>query len=227
MLVYHFTLIPRWIWGSTSDWEGRDRRQWSINYESVLEYPATRIYLALREGRLAASGKLLGDHDQERAMGILEAQDQHLWDLPTVEIPSHFWSLSGIDWSSNAARNNHEHYCWIRCQTEAVLKTFPCEGRGHAGGVERVGENFILNDSSEKPQQSGRLRGRPSFPWDAFHLEVTDLLLRGAMPGKKELAIQHFQDWFEKTLHVRPGRSSIGERLKPYYDRFVKSADKN
>ena len=58
-------------------------------------------------------------------------------------------------------------------------------------------------------------------------MEVTDLLLRGAMPAKKESAIQHFQDWFEQTLSVRPGRTSIGERLKPYYDRFVKPADKN
>jgi hypothetical protein len=213
--------------GFDCDWEGRDRRQWSINYESVIEYPATRIYLALREGKLAASGKLLGDHDRERAMGILEAQDQHLWDLPTVEIPSHFWSPSGIDWSSNAARNNHEHYCWIRCQTEAVLKTFPWENREPAAGVERVGENFILTDSSEKPQQSGRPRGRPSFPWDAFHLEVTDLLLRGTMPAKKESAIEHFRDWFKQNLSVRPCRTSIGDRLKPYYDRFVKPADKN
>ena len=111
--------------GYGEDWDGRQRRHWSINCESVIELFAARIYLALKEGRLAASGKLLGDQDRERAMGILKAQDQRLWDLPTVEIPSHFWSLSGIDWSSNAALNLHEHYCWIRCQTDAVLKTFP------------------------------------------------------------------------------------------------------
>ena len=197
------------------------------NYESVIEFFAARIYLALKEGRLAASGKLLGDQDRERAMGILKAQDQRLWDLPTVEIPSHFWSLSGIDWSSNAALNLHEHYCWIRCQTDAVLKTFPWENREPVAGMERVGENFILVTLPRSHRQSGRLRGRPSFPWDAFHLEVTDLLLRGAMPAKKEFAIQHFQDWFEKALRVRPGRTSIGKRLKPYYDRFVKPADKN
>ncbi len=159
-------------------------------------------------------------------MEILKAQHQRLWDLPTLEIPSRFWSPNGIDWSSNAARNHHEHYCWIRCQTDAVLKTFPGERRGPAG-VERVGENFVLYEPSEELPQSVRPPGRPSLPWDAFHLEVTDLLMRAAMPAKKEAAIQHFQDWFEQTMNVRPSCARIGEKLKPYYDRFIKSADRN
>ena len=197
--------------GYGEDWDGRQRRHWSINYESVIELFAARIYLALKEGRLAASGKLLGDQDRERAMDILKAQDQRLWDLPTVEIPSHFWSLSGIDWSSNAALNLHEHYCWIRCQTDAVLKTFPWENREPVAGMERVGENFILNDSSEKPQQSGRLRGRPSFPWDAFHLEVTDLLLRGAMPTKKGVSDPAFPGLVRANPQRAPG-SNVDRR---------------
>ncbi len=209
------------------DWEDSQTRQWSTEYEAAIEYPATRIYLALREGRLAASGKLLPDEDRERAMEILKAKHKRLWDLHTVEIPSHFWSPSGIDWSSNAARNHHEHYCWIRCQTDAVLKTFPGEGRGHACGVERVGENSVLNEPSYEQPRSVRLPGRPSLPWDAFHLEVTDLLMQGAMPEKKEAAIEHFQHWFEQTLNVRPSRTRIGEKLKPYYDRFIKTADRN
>ena len=32
---------------------------------------------------------------------------------------------------------------------------------------------------------AARPRGRPAFAWDAFHLEVTDLLLRKELPEKK------------------------------------------
>jgi hypothetical protein len=204
----------------------REMQEWRPKYELVIEYPASRIFVALREGRLAASGKLLPDHDPDRALKILEDRNECISDLPTVEMPSHFWSLSGIDWSSNAARNHHEHYCWIRCLTEEVLKTFPGEGRVPASGVERIGANFVFDEASEKPPLSMRQRGRPAFSWDPFHLEVADLLKRGELPAKKEAAIQHFQDWFERTLNQRPHRSSIGQKLKPYYDRFIKSADR-
>jgi hypothetical protein len=204
----------------------REMQEWRPKYESVIEYSASRIFVALKEGRLAASGKLLPEHDPDRALKLLQARDQCIRDLPTVEIPSHFWSLSGIDWLSNAARNHHEHYCWIRCLTEEVLKTFPGEGRVLASGVEGIGANFVFDEASEKPLLSMRLRGRPAFHWDAFHLEVADFVKRGELPAKKEAAIQHFQDWFERTLNQRPSRSSIGEKLKPYYDRFMKSADR-
>jgi hypothetical protein len=93
--------------------------------------------------------------------------------------------------------------------------------------VERIGVNFVLSEASEKSPGAARPRGRPAFAWDAFHLEVTDLLLRKELPEKKEAAIQHLQEWFAKTLNQCPSRSSIGEKLKPYYDRFMKSADRN
>lgn len=56
---------------------------------------------------------------------------------------------------------------------------------------------------------------------NAFHLEVTDLLMRGELPAKKESAIQHFQDWFKQVLKQHPKRTAIGDKLKPYYDRFI------
>ena len=105
------------------------------------------------------------------------------------------------------------------------MKTFPGEGIP-ASGVERIGANFVFDEVSEKPLLSMRPRGRPAFSWDPFHLEVADLLKRGELPAKKEAAIQHLQDWFGRTLNQRPSRTSIGQKLKPYYDRFMKSADR-
>ena len=108
-----------------------------------------------------------------------------------------------------------------------MLKAFPAENRLPMSGVERIGTNFVLNEDSEGQTGSVRPRGRPAFTWDPFHLEVADLLLRQELPAKKEAAIQHFQDWFERTLNQRPSRASIGQKLKLYYDRFVRPTDRN
>jgi hypothetical protein len=65
-------------------------------------------------------------------------------------------------------------------------------------------------------------RGRPAYPWDAFHLEVAALLGRNELPDKKEAAIEHFRDWFRREHGIPASRSVVGEKLKPYYDRFLK-----
>jgi hypothetical protein len=200
---------------------------WMPRYQAAIEFPASRIFVALKEGKLAASGKLLPDPDVDKALQVLEERGEQIYDLPVVAIPRRFWSLRGIDWASHAARNDQEHYCWIHFKTDDVLKTFSPEDRMPASGVERIGANFVLNEAAENFSASARPRGRPSLPWDAFHLEVTNLLLRGDLPEKKESAIQHFQDWFAKNLNQRPSRAAIGAKLKPYYDRFIKSADRN
>lgn len=221
-------LQDRISWNGEGDEElVRELEDWTPRYHAAVEFPASRIFVALKEGKLAASGKSLPDPDVDKALEILEAEGERIYDLPVAAIPPRFWSLRGIDWASNAAGNGQERYCWIRCKTDDVLKTFPPEDRIPASGVERIGVNFVLNEAAENLPESARPRGRPTLPWDAFHLEVADLLLRGELPEKKESAIQYFQDWFAKTLKQRASRAAIGGKLKPYYDRFVKSADRN
>jgi hypothetical protein len=205
----------------------RRMREWRPQYDAAIEYSASLIFIALKEGKLAASGKLLPDQIAEIALEFLEQRDQRICDLPTVAIPRQFWSLSGIDWKSNSARNGQQHYCWIRFKTDDMFMAFPAENRIPTAGVERIGVNYVLNEASDKSPGTARPRGRPAFAWDAFHWEVTDLLLRKELPEKKEAAIQHLQEWFAKSLNQRPGRSSIGEKLKPYYERFMKSTDRN
>jgi hypothetical protein len=63
----------------------------------------------------------------------------------------------------------------------------------------------------------------PPYPWDAFHLEVATLLLHNQLPAKKDAAIVHFQDWFQRRHGIKVGRSAVGGKLKPYYDRFMES----
>src|SRR5262249_25606637 len=49
-------------------WFERAMQAWMPKYLSAIEYPATRIYMALREAKLAASGKLLPDLDRDKAL---------------------------------------------------------------------------------------------------------------------------------------------------------------
>jgi hypothetical protein len=221
-------LEERINWDGEGDEElKRELEDWMPRYEAAVEFPASRIFIALKEGKLAASGKLLPDPDVGKALQILEGRGEGIYELPVVAIPRRFWSLRGIDWASHAARNGQEHYCWIHFKTDDVLKTFSPEDRMPASGVERIGTNFVLSEAAENFPKSARPRGRPALPWDAFHLEVANLLLRGELPEKKESAIEHFKDWFAKNLNQRPSRTAIGAKLKPYYDRFIKSADRN
>ena len=78
---------------------------------------------------------------------------------------------------------------------------------------------MALNLNATQPPKHPN-RGRPAYPWEPFHLEVAALLQQGELPSKKEAAIQYFQTWFHTTLGVQPSRAAIGERLKPYYDKF-------
>jgi hypothetical protein len=192
---------------------------WKPNYLRAIEYPASQIFVALRGQHLNATGRLLPDLDKDRAIAILEEEDRDFYDIPRTKIPASFWTLKGIDFEASAACNETAHYCHISLSTAEVISRFP--GEREVVSVERVGDSFVLVDSP-KPAPSLRNRGRPSYPWDRFHLEVAAQLQRSELPSKKEAAIKYFQAWFKKELRVHPSRAVIGERLTPYYDRFVR-----
>jgi hypothetical protein len=44
---------------------------------------------------------------------------------------------------------------------------------------------------------------------------------------KKEAAIEHFRSWFEREFGIKASRSVIGEKLKPYYDKFLRGSGQN
>jgi len=57
-------------------------------------------------------------------------------------------------------------------------------------------------------------------------LEVAAVLQRGELPVKKEAGIEYFRSWFEREHGVKASRSAVGEKLKPYYDKFLKGGQK-
>jgi hypothetical protein len=201
---------------------------WLPQYESAIEYPASRIFVALKAGRIKAKGRLLPEKDLDSALALFSDEDFSIEDhLPVVEIPATFWSLKGIDFDDSAAASDFSRYCHIHCLTDEVFSVFPGDRWEPVFGVEKFGPTFLINDAAATRQiENIKQRGRPSYSWDAFHLEVATFIQKGQLPAKKEACIQHLQDWFHNTFGVRPSRAAIGERLKPYYDRFARMPDR-
>lgn len=195
--------------------------EWTPLYKGALEYPSSRIFVALREGRLKAEGRRLPSTDVNEALGILEDEGHSTFDLALSDIPASFWTLQGINFSTSTAKNDTDHYCHICFQTEEVLSVFPGD-RKPAVLVEQIGESYIISDATQSSPTRIK-RGRPAYPWEPFYLEVADLVRRGELPKKKEAAIEHFQQWFSQKLGVRPSRAAVGEKLTPYYNRFLRN----
>lgn len=199
-------------------------RAWKRAYEQSVEYPTSRIFVLLKEGSLNAWGRKLPSVDLSKAEARLERQGERACDLPLNPIPAGFWSLKGIDFDRSTARNDKDRYCHIVCSTSEILAAFPGE-RQPVGAVVQVGDSYLLSDpdaSSDHPPLRTN-RGRPPYPWDGFHLAVTELVKEGTLPQKKEAAIQQLQDWFFENHGLKPSRAAIGERLTPYYAKFIRS----
>ena len=85
---------------------------WRPHYERAIEYPASRIFIALREGRLAATGRLLPALDEDEAIDQAEeGKEAGVLDIAATDIPWSFWTLKGIDFELSAAKNAVAHYC--------------------------------------------------------------------------------------------------------------------
>jgi hypothetical protein len=199
--------------------------QWLPLVAVAMELPATELFLKLRRGEIEAQGKLL-----PAGVAIIDfLEDQNSYsrgdfsDLVDVVIPQDFWTMSGIDWLSNAVTARGNCYCDVSMSVEGLMSLFPGE-RTPVEGAQFVGDCLLVNEPAgdQMRQPPGRTRGRPpAFAWEAFHVEVTDLIKSGRMPQKKEAAIQQMLSWFASTQGGQtPSRSAVSEKLTPYYRRF-------
>lgn len=197
----------------------RECEAWQPHFQRAIEYSASRIFVALKDGSLRAQGRLLPHADIDMARSRLNAEAHDIFDIILSDIPPAFWSLKGIEFDASAATDGTHRYCHISCRTEDVLSLFP--GERSTVTVERVGDSYVLGETSKQVTRAAN-RGRPPYPWEGFHLEVAASIQRNELPAKKEAAIQHFQAWFAREIGVRPSRAAIGEKLTPYYERFVR-----
>jgi hypothetical protein len=200
-------------------------RQWLPLVTAALELPAAKLFLKLRLGEIEALGKLLPGGVE--VIDFLEDQNSYsrgdFDDLVDRVIPRDFWTMLGIDWLSNAVTAHGNCYCDVSMSVEVLMSLFPGQ-RTPVDGAEFVGDCLLVKETAAGNirQPPRRPLGRPpAFAWEAFHVEVAELIKSGRMPQKKEAAIQEMMSWFASTQGGQsPSRSAVSEKLTPYYRRF-------
>jgi hypothetical protein len=196
---------------------------WQASCDSYLEYFKARIFVDLREGKIQGSAVEVPGKDGSEAIEYIYAEDIALAKQPIVQIPPGIWIARKIDWKNSAIVANGSVFCWIHFSTEAMIAAYPIPSSTAIGKVIPVGDFYVLDALDHAELTTPSRRGRPPLPWDRFHLEVAALAKADALPRKKEAAIHQFAEWFRNELGISVSRSSIGQKLAPYYDRFVRS----
>jgi hypothetical protein len=210
---------------------------WTPKYKQVIEFPAAKLYVALKEGKLAAAGIRLPDVDHEAALGALAKKSRNLSKFRDVEIPREFWSEQQIFWELSAARNDREHYCQIHCNSAELLSVFPCES--FISGIPVTGKRFGAIYVVESPPAGGRATNRPGkqlsrrpgrppqYQWEDVHVELARLSGNGGLPSKKEACIAHVREFFINRGLSPPSRAAISEKLTRYYDQLMRDVRSN
>jgi hypothetical protein len=202
-------------------------REWLPQITAEIEVPAAKLFLKLRSGEIKAQGKLLPPGAQ--IIDFVEQDHSYdrndFGDLTDTDIPPDFWTMSGVDWIANAVSARRQCYCDVSMSVASLMSVFP-GSHTPVGRAEFVGDCLLVKESDEENATHPapkRTPGRPPvFGWDAFHVEVADLVRAGRLPQKKEAAIQHMLSWFESTQGgKKPSRSAVSEKLTPYYRRFI------
>jgi hypothetical protein len=196
---------------------------WSMKYLEYVDQFQAEICLKLRRGELRAMGTKLPNADPEITDEILEESNRWLTDLEVREIDKEQWYSQAINWAESAIYGHAESAIWIHVRTEDMLKVFPPQDLVKAENILDIGSSFAVASSAIRGVQNKlNQRGRPSLPWQDFHIEVARMFRDGKMPTKKEAAIAHIQNWFLQTLGKDVSRAAVGEKLKPYFDQLIR-----
>jgi hypothetical protein len=198
---------------------------WQASCDAYLEYFKARIFVDLREGKIQGSAVEVPRKDENEAIEYSEGID--LAKQPIVQVPPEIWIASEIDWENSAIVANSRVFHRVHFSTEAMIAAYPIPSSTVIGKVVPVGDLYVLDALDHAELTMPSRRGRPPLPWDRFHLEVAALAKADALPRKKEAAIHQFAEWFRIEFGISVSRSSIGQKLAPYYDRFVHSKSEN
>ena len=143
-------------------------RQWLPIVTTAMELPATELFLRLRRGEIETQGKLLPAGveiidfvEEDNSYGRSDFDD-----LVDSVIPHEFWTMSGIDWLSNAVTAHGKCYCDVSMSVEALMRQFPGE-RTPVDVAEFVGDFLLVKEppvdnvpaaSEANARTAGRIR---------------------------------------------------------------------
>ena len=202
-----------------SERQERELNIWLPFFEDYIDQFMAELCLDLRRGKLVAYGSRLPCSTIDES--LIELRKRDLWfDCLDVEpVPAEAWISKHVDWDESSIEGGRQSFLWVHLKVSEMLELYPPEHIAKENGVIPLsGSIAIVGSGSGAIKHLGSKRGRPSLPWDEFHVEVARLYAAGEMPEKKEAAIQKFREWFLAEHGKSVSRSAIGQRLKPYYD---------
>lgn len=200
----------------------RERGKWEEEFEAFTDVYRSRIYLALREERLPALGIRLPRPTIEGAFRYLESCSWPDWGKSEWEpIAANFWISTNIDWDDSYSEGRPHAYCLIQIPVKELLEAFPPPGGQAAEGVVVINEEYVLTRDAPVPQFTGK-RGRPSYKWEDFHVEIARRAASSSIPPKQEAFILEMQTWCKKQWGKEVGRSTLLQKIKPYYDGLLR-----
>ena len=193
---------------------------WDVQFDQYIDEFKTEICLDLRRGKLHAFGRKLPNPDPETS--LQELGDKELWldALEVVPVPPQAWVSQQINWDVGAVYGPQASYIWILLSVDELLERYPPESFIKPGSAYAIGGSVAVAGYQPTSMGKASRRGRPSLPWDDFHVEVARLYAIGEMPLKKEAAIALLREWFRERKQKDVSRSAIGAKLKPYFDKI-------
>lgn len=204
--------------------QAEKQEEWNGLYEAYIERIQSRFFNALGDGELKAYGRKLPHPDLGKAVEMMDEKGSWSWfDIEHEEIPSDFWRLQHIDWNQSAAENGKAHYCHIYLKTENVMSIFPAPETEDTQTVSVIAGQYVPYDGQVPRKANIGKRGRPAYDWESFHLEMARLVKAGDLPKKQEAIIPTMQAWCREKWGKEPGRSTLIEKISPYYGMFVRN----
>jgi hypothetical protein len=201
--------------------ELKEVEDWNKELDTYLEYFKSRVFVDLREGRIDGIGVKLKGSSWEEIRKAVDESERYLQEQD--HIGQGEWILSKIDWDRSILYGKEFSYCWLNFHVDQMFAVYSVPDLSTIGSVKKLGDSYIMDRQDLDDLVPQLRRGRPPFPWERFHIEVAALAWKNALPEKKEAAIAHFEGWFRETLGISVSRSAIGQKLKPYYQRFFGS----
>jgi hypothetical protein len=197
---------------------------WEEGLKGLLDLHQTRLFMALREGKLEAEGVKLPEKTSEASLAKLDQKKREGWSWGEwVSIPPDFWRSTGINWRQSWAEGRHAAYALIQVRTGPLFDCFPPSEPDGSNAV-KVGHSWMPLSTQSAESRVRTNRGRPPYDWDSFHVEVAARIQADGLPAKQEAFIADMQEWCLKEWRCKVGRSTVLQKINPYYVRFVKNS---
>ncbi len=191
--------------------QAKAQAEWDKKYEEYIEVVESKLFVALKDGTLKAWGKPAPIEDD-----VFTTGDDH------EEIPASFWRLNDIDWPQSASKNEKGHYHHIFVNTNQLFSLFPSPQAEEVKTVSLVAGQYVLSEEQPRKNLKNGKRGRPAMDWDSFHVQVSARLIKDGLPEKQEAFISDMQKWCLQNWGFEPGRSTILQKISPYYKKHVR-----